>query len=168
MAYISPTNRRFLIAYVLLVGLPLLGLAGVLRTGHRLMAPLSVDGTWKLDIDNGSPSSQPCLKAVASLQDSAMLISQSGKGFVMTFDSGKFSGSGTIEGTTLGAALPVAQTAGESRCGDEGMIILAATIDPHAEPRSMSGTFSVNGCSSCTAVKYHATRQSHTVKKEAH
>ena len=167
MAYISPTNKRFLIAYLLLVGLPLLGLAGVLRAGHTLTAPLSADGEWKWAIDSGDVGFQPCAKAIASLRDSAMVISQSGREFVMNFDGGSGArGSGTIDGTALQAAISLPQS-GEAECGSKGMIALAATIDPH-EPRSMQGTFSIDGCSSCTPVKYHAIKQARARKTEAH
>jgi hypothetical protein len=43
-------NSRFATAYVFLVIFPLLGLVGVLKRGHDLAAPVSVEGLWKLQI----------------------------------------------------------------------------------------------------------------------
>jgi hypothetical protein len=60
----SHTNRNFVVAYTLLVGLPLLGLAGVLRSGRNITAPISIDGTWK--IETQSSSTQACAKSIAS------------------------------------------------------------------------------------------------------
>ena len=47
----SPTNRNFVMAYIVLVGLPLLGLVGVLRNGRALSAPVSVEGRWTFQAD---------------------------------------------------------------------------------------------------------------------
>src|SRR5277367_6917005 len=43
----SPANRRFVVAYILLVGVPLLGLIGVLRVGRKLTAPVAVRSSIK-------------------------------------------------------------------------------------------------------------------------
>lgn len=45
----SPANRKFVVAYILLVGLPVLGLIGVLRVGRKLAAPVAVRSTVKLE-----------------------------------------------------------------------------------------------------------------------
>ncbi len=43
----SPSNRKFVLAYILLVGLPLLGLIGVLRAGRNLAAPAAIRSAVK-------------------------------------------------------------------------------------------------------------------------
>ena len=45
------TNRNFVVAYILLVGLAVARLRGVLKSGRSLTAPISVDGTWKVEAD---------------------------------------------------------------------------------------------------------------------
>jgi Kef-type K+ transport system membrane component KefB len=53
-----PTNRKFVLAYILLVGLPLLGLFGILRAGRKLVAPPSVSQTVSLEA-NSAKSAAP-------------------------------------------------------------------------------------------------------------
>ena len=64
----SRTNRNFLIAYVVLVVLPIAGLFGVLKHGRSLAAPISVDGVWRLDADLSQIAALPCGSSLASTQ----------------------------------------------------------------------------------------------------
>jgi len=90
----SSARRNFIVAYVLLVLVPLVGLAGVLRAGRGLKAPISVEGVWKIDSAAGTASekqvseesgSAPCGLSDAALSNSSLLISQSGKSLQLTF-----------------------------------------------------------------------------------
>ena len=169
MAYISPSNRKFLIAYLLLVGLPLLGLAGILKAGRTLSTSISVDGNWKFETDPAKLAALPCMQSFTSLQDSVVNISQSGKELVLLRDQGgKTAGSGVIEDTTVTAMLPQpVASLGEGACQSNGLRLLA-TVDPKAKPKSMVATVSLNGCASCTAIEFRAVRQVNPGKKEAH
>jgi hypothetical protein len=164
----SHTSRNFVVAYILLVGLPLLGLAGVLRSGRSLTAPVSVDGVWKLEADAGRLSVPSCDKSVSAF--SSLVISQSGKSFVLTFNNpSKTVSSGVLEGKNLRALVePVRDPSGKSGCGDDPPLTLTATVDPNTEPRSMTGLLSVNGCSSCVPAKFHAVRQPRAAGGGAH
>ena len=159
----SHTNRNFVVAYVLLVGLPLLGLAGVLRTGRTLRAPISVDGVWKMDASaahtSAQPSSaQPCDKVLSSLVGGPMGISQSGSRLVLTFNASKTITSATLEGRTLKTTFPPAQDAsGATACGHQ-KLALTAMVDPTTDPRSLSGQLTVNGCEACAPLDFRATR----------
>jgi hypothetical protein len=163
----SRTNRNFVVAYVLLVGLPLLGLAGVLKSGRSLVAPISVDGIWKIEAGasrlSSALASQSCDKTVASLAVGSLGISQSGKSLVLTFSGGsKAVASGALEGKNLSASfVPARDASPDNRCGDQ-LITLAATIDAQVEPRSLSGVLSVNGCASCVPLEFRAVRQPRT------
>lgn len=170
MGRISSANRNFIVTYILLVGLPLLGLAGVLRSGRRLSAPISVDGVWKFGLDSADLPAGKCGKSVGSLQDSLVTISQSGEGLTLSLDNGsRTDGSGVIEGTTLNASfLMPAVPASEPGCGTASVFTLTATIDAKSEPRSMLGTISVDGCASCSRVTYRAMRQTRSARVEAH
>jgi hypothetical protein len=159
MAPLSRTNRNFVIAYVVLVGLPLLGLVGVLKAGHGLRAPTSVDGLWTLEA-----SAALCGQR---LQNSTMNISQSGQSLVVSLDNGlNITGSGTLSVTAIDAAFSIPATAVD-RCGG-ATLLLNAAIDPKEEPKTMHGTISVKDCASCSQVTYRAARQTHSMKKEAH
>jgi hypothetical protein len=155
----SHTNRNFVVAYILLVGLPLIGLAGVLKTGRGLIAPISVDGMWKIEADTSRFATQPCAKTASSLVNTSLVISQSGKSLVLTFNNAsKTVTSGVIEGKSLAASVVPVRLSGDTGCGDQPLA-LTATVDPKAEPRSLTGVLSVNGCASCTPVEFHALRQ---------
>jgi hypothetical protein len=156
----SHSNRNFVVAYVLLVGLPLLGLAGVLKSGHSLIAPISVDGVWKIEADARPFASPSCDQIASSFAAGSAVISQSGKSLVLTFgNSAKTVASATLEGKTLTAAfVPVRDASRDSRCGDQ-LITLTATVDPGVEPRSLSGVLAVNGCPSCAPWEFRAVRQ---------
>jgi hypothetical protein len=162
------TSRNFVVAYILLVGLPLLGLAGVLRSGRSLIAPISVDGVWKIETDAGRLAVASCDKPASAF--SSMVISQSGKGFVLTVNNGsKTVSSGVLEGKSLRASVvPVRDLSSKSGCGDDQPFALTATVDPNTEPRSMTGLLSVNGCPSCVPVKFHAVRQPRAAGGGAH
>jgi len=161
MGHISPTNKSFVIAYILLVALPLLGLVGVLRSGRRLVAPISVDGVWKFGVDGAHLPAGRCGKSLASLQNSVVTISQSGKRLVLSLNDGPpAAGAGVIEGTTLNATIPLPETStSEPECGNNIVLALTATIVRRPESRSMQGTLSVSECPSCASVKFQAERQ---------
>ncbi len=157
---ISRANRNFLVAYVVLVGVPLLGLAGVLRSGRHLTAPVSIDGNWKVQATSQNLSGA-CLKSVSQLEDSVMTISQSGKGLVLGFSNGpKLSGSASLEGTSVNGT--VSQT-DDNTCS----LDLLASVDTKSEARVISGSMSVTGCPTCGSVTWQAVREGRPVKKGA-
>ncbi len=154
------TSRNFVVAYILLVGLPLLGLAGVLRSGRSLVAPISIDGTWKVEGDTGNVSNQSCGKTVSSLVNTTLLISQSGKSLALTFDNpAKTAASGILDGKNLKASIGSQKEAATQGCGLDQIPMLAAVVDPKSEPRTLTGYVSVSGCASCVPVEFHAVRQ---------
>jgi len=77
-----------------MVGVPVLGLLGILEAGRSIPAPLSVGGDWALESD---PTAN-CANPPGSLQRQlAWSISQSGAEAVITLHDGY--------GTTLDAAI---------------------------------------------------------------
>ena len=155
---ISHTNRNFVIAYIFLVILPVLGLVGILKGGRTLSAPYSVDGSWK--IESSLPSASPCGNLPLPVSNTPLSISQSGKTLVVTLGGGTKTTTGTLDGKIIKAQFP--EVTGTDKpagaCGD-GRLTLTATLDPLAEPRTMSGTLSVEGCASCAPIEFHAARQ---------
>jgi hypothetical protein len=136
------------------VGLPLVGLAGVLKTGRGLTAPISIDGVWKLATSAGLPT-QSCDQAVSSLVGSSLLVSQSGKSLALTLNgASKTAFTGVLDGRDIKASIgPV------SGCASDQPVMLVASVDPKAEPKSLTGSFSVSNCASCSPVEFHAVRQ---------
>jgi len=135
-------------------------LAGVLKAGHTLTAPISVDGAWPLDTNNGTLFGQ-------TLQNSVLTISQSGKNLVLHLNNGlETAGAGVLAGTTITATAPLPEMA-TGPCKSDQALALSAVLDSKAEPKTMLGTISFPGCSSCPEVSYRATRQSRSARKEA-
>jgi len=151
----SSTNRRFVVAYILLVGLPLAGLAGVLKNGRHLTAPISIDGTWKVEANAASAPSDACAKTISSLLASNLVISQSGKTLAVNFTSGtKTPFAGSLNGREISAPLGAA-----SGCTDDQEVTLTASVNPDIEPKSLTGNVSVATCASCAPMAFRAVRQ---------
>lgn len=158
----SRTSRNFVVAYILLVGLPLLALAGVLRSGRHLSAPLAVDGTWKVEAGNSNLANHPCTD-ISNLLSSPLLISQSGRSLEVSF-KGKPAASGSLDDKELKSSVSVGNSSG---CGN-GQVTLAAVVDPKSEPRSLTGQLSFPGCQSCAPVDFRAVRQPRVQSGEGH
>jgi hypothetical protein len=161
----SNTNRNFIISYILLVGLPILGLVGILKSGRGITAPIFVDGTWKLQADPTRLAALPCGKSLAT-SDLALAISQSGENFTLNLVSGpKSVAAGVLEGATLKASVvPSAAWSSEADCGRGHELALLATVDAKANPRSLTGTISLNDCPTCSPVEFRAFRQAPAMK----
>jgi len=155
----TSTAKRFAVSYVFLVFLPVLGLLGVLRQGRSLKAPMSVDGQWKLQFDPAQLAALPCGKALASVEEPVLAISQSGERFTMTTSGGlATASSGVIQDTTLNASLQPSESTGhESGC--DRQLTLTAKLDPTANPKSLSGMLSSKDCLACAPVQFRAVRE---------
>ena len=163
-------SKNFVLAYTFLVLLPLVGLAGILKSGRRLTAPASIDGVWSLQLDSGQLDSQPCGRVLAALPDKAIVISQSGRSFILSAPGGpKVTGSGTLDGVTLRASLIAPpESSFETSCGSGRQLSLLATIDRNADPASLVGTLSVGDCPACASVGFQATRSAPATTQGGH
>jgi hypothetical protein len=150
------SNRNFFIAYILLVGLPILGLVAILKSGRAMAAPISVDGTWALQ---ANPAGLESLSCGQSLTTSDLAISQSGGSFTLTLSNApKSSASGVLTGTALRASV-LRSSVDDVDCGRGHELVILATVDPKATPRSLAGTISVNNCPSCKPIEFRAFRR---------
>lgn len=156
----SHANRNFVIAYIVLVGLPVLGLVGVLKNGRTLTAPFSVDGAWKIE---AAANSSSCANFLSSLSAAPFSISQSGTSLVVSLNNGAKTAIGTLEDKSIRAEF-----AGEedSNC-ESRSLVLAATLNPQSEPRTMHGTLTVENCPSCS-IEFNAVRQPRNISGGAH
>ena len=165
----SGTNRKFVFAYAFLVVLPLLGLAGILKSGRHLQAPASIDGLWSLQLDSGQLDSLPCGKVLAAIPNQEILISQSGNSFVLSFPGApKITASGALDGTTLRASLNDMGASKESGCADGQPFTMLATVDRRADSRILAGKFSPTKCPTCASVDFQAERQAAASPKGGH
>src|SRR5882757_4087274 len=85
-------SRQFLIAYVVLVLLPLFGLGVVLKRGRALTAPPSLNGDWNLEFNATPLIAEPCSATLSQMQKSLTIFSQSGRSFAVAFKNGSQSG----------------------------------------------------------------------------
>jgi len=114
--------RSFLI-YLGMVGVPVLGLAGILRLGRDLRAPASVGGEWRLE--------QPFPGAPTGAR--TLVISQSGPHLSLTI--GGRGVRGTLRGDTVTAS---ADATDRSACGEAD--VMRAVLDRSgAAPRLVGG-----------------------------
>lgn len=166
----SSTNKQFAFAYAFLVILPLVALAGILRSGRSLKAPVSIDGVWNLQVDPAQLDSLSCAKTLAPVSDRTIAISQSGTSLAFTFPNGpKLTGLGVLDGSTLRAALiQPSESPAENSCGAGHQLSLLATVDRKADSRSLLGTVSVTNCPTCAAVGFRAQLQAPPVSKGGH
>jgi hypothetical protein len=156
------TNLNFAVAYVVLVALPLLGLAGVLRSGRTLAAPVSVGGLWRIQANADKGVILPCGKSLEAA-DASFTISQSGRNFTLNFaNSLVSSGSGSVEGTTIKASmLPAARWGTEAGCDEGRLLSLTATVDSIVNPQFLEAVLSADDCPACAPAHFHAVRENH-------
>lgn len=152
----STTNRKFVVAYIFLVGLPLLALAGVLKSGRNMRAPISVDGTWKIEANQASIGNRSCANAISSVLSSPLIISQSGLKLVVSSANAKTASLGTIDGTKINASLV---PSADSGCGSDQSVSLAADVDPNSTPKKLTGKLAASDCASCAPIEFQATKQ---------
>ena len=161
------SNRNFVFAYALLVALPMFGLAGILRSGRKLSAPISISGVWKINANQDQLAAFPCRQLLLA-ENSTFTISQSGRAFTLSLSNSAFSAtSGAIEGNTINATLiPAAVGAQDAGCGEP--LSLTAIVDSKAKPRSFEGALRAENCSGCAALEFRGIREEHAKAKESH
>lgn len=154
------TNLNFVIAYLLLVALPLVVLTEVLRSGRTLAAPVSVGGLWKIQITSDKVFPLPCGKSI-STADTDFMILQSGRNFTLSFaNSTLSSSSGVVEGSAVKARIvPSPEWAKAAGCNEEPSLALMATVNSEVNARFLSGTLSLNDCPACVPFQFYAVRE---------
>jgi hypothetical protein len=155
----SRTNRKLVVAYIFLVGLPLLVLVEVLKMGGTLAAPISVDGVWRMETRASHLLDLPCGNLLSSVTNGPVSISQSGKNLVLTLNGGSKATATVLEGKTIKAWFAPMGSFNEAGCSGDRIFTLTATLDPKSDPRTLSGTLSVDGCAPCVPVEFRAVSQ---------
>jgi hypothetical protein len=153
---VSNTNGKFVVAYILLVGVPMLCLAGVLRAGRGASAPISVDGTWNTEANLSTIGNRACAGAISTLLTSHLTISQSGLKMVISSTKAATAALATIDGTRISAVLV---PSGDSGCGGDQTLTLVADVNPATTPRTLHGHLTASDCPSCAPIVFDATRQ---------
>jgi hypothetical protein len=152
------SKRKLMIAYVCLVGIPLLVLIGIVHEGQRLSAPASVGGNWNVDGDFTAWAGKPCGDLLTAAGRPALSISQSGS--VLSISLGDPQAAplaGTIQGRTLSAGAEDPPSSGNASCS--AAIRVDATAERDGEQRTLTGTLRLNTCASCAPVAFRAVRE---------
>jgi hypothetical protein len=151
------STYRMAIAYLCLVGMPLVGLVGILRAGQRLVAPVSIGGAWNLEADFSALAATPCTTLLSAKQP-FLTLEQSGNSIVATVNNVEQTTlTGILHDMTLsmGAASGLANHQA-ANCTDA--MYLDATVNTQAVPRVITGTLGVR-CLGCGSVPFRAVRQ---------
>lgn len=165
----STPTQKFLIAYLFMVLVPVLGLVTILNAGLKLSAPLSVEGLWNFEADVSRFAQTPCGELLPASQPIVVTISQSGQNLTIRLSSmPQPVGSGIIDGTRLVGRLPASQSSLTGASGNCLPLSLTANVDPKAQPRTLAGVLSFEGCRSCLPLNFRATRErdDHRVKQD--
>jgi len=155
------SKPKLIFAYILLVGIPLLGLLAILRAGERLTPPRYLGGAWTLEADFTSLANQACRNLFSSLRQPFLSISQSGPALDLTLNnSQRTTLPGTLENSslTVGVGRRASPSAG-GNCLDPQAIWLRAEIAQQAGQRILIGTLGVAGCPGCSPIPFRAQRQ---------
>jgi hypothetical protein len=146
---------KLLVTYLLLVGLPVIGVLGVLEVGRSLTPSLSVSGHWKVEIGRRAGANSSCADFFDESGPLTLSISQSGPNLSLLFESTrKLKLDGEIESTSLKA------TRTGSPDDDAELVQLKATFDPKTNPERLIGALSFNRCPTTSGISFIATRQS--------
>ena len=155
-------KRKLMLAYICLVGAPLLALVGIVRAGQHLRPPISLGGEWNLDADFGSWPSGPCRELLASVNRPFFSVSQSGSELAVTLNNPqKTVLAGKLRGTslTIGAEGPHKSRPTLAACGNTEAVRLIARVTGQARQRALEGTLDLEGCSNCPPLAFRATRR---------
>lgn len=149
---------KAVLLYVALVGLPVLGVVGILRLGRGLTAPPDIGGTWRAGLSPAAQLVPPCVEL--SSESSAFDVAQSGRHVGLTLnDAARTRLAASLEGERLwGRAerLPLLGTA-RNAC-PEAPLELAADVSFEGGAPHLVGHLWAGGCAACAPVSFRAER----------
>ncbi len=147
---------RAILLYLLLVGTPVLGILGLLRVGQSLTPPISMRGTWTVQLSLQTADSTSCASAVSGSDQAVLAISQSGPQLQLILKGKEWIAlAGEIHDTTVTAEGPSASAG----AGASSSIHLNARVDRQAKPNRLLGQITFPNCPSHIAMAFTATRQ---------
>ena len=138
--------------YIVLVGLPVLGVLGVLRLGERIVPPTAIGGEWR--VEGGG---RTCV-----VPGGRFRIEQSGE-FVHVVIPGRTDVPGRLRGGVLNAAGG-ARDETSPGCGQSAVRIRVRVGTGIAD--RIEGTAGVPGCAGCPLAAFAAVRVSESGVEE--
>jgi len=135
---------KAILHYLFLVGIPVLGVFGLLQMGKGITPPVSVGGTWLLEITPPFTGEDTCGHFLSWSDKPRLMISQSGPHLLFTFnDKERTQLAGKVEGQTLSIST--------------AKLNLKAALDRQVKPDRLRGEITLNHCS--TPLMLTATRE---------
>jgi len=165
-------KQKIVVAYIFLVGLPVLGLVGILRAGGSLAAPPAIHGPWEVSADFTSWRGVPCGQWLTDAGQPLMTITQAAAEMSVSLNNPeKTILTGTLTGNTLDAMVPC--VAGSAAAGSpnssyeyplHSSLHLHAVINGQGTARFLTGSISLDGCVKCVPTHFRAVRPLWEVK----
>ena len=143
--------------YIFLVGIPLVGIVGVLHVGENLRPPTFIGGTWKIQISHEAAGAHSCGDMPARFDGATLTISQSGSNLLLTLDNEpKTTLAGEIRGLTVIARILHPSINEESALDHD---LASIHLQAQDERSRLQGVLKFAGCPDQTDAQFIATRQ---------
>jgi len=149
---------KSVLLYLLLVGLPLLGIVGVLHFGERLKPPAFVGGTWSIQVSREAADLGSCGDLTTRLAGATLTVSQSGSSLTLTLgNEPKIVLTGEINDLSV-VAESLHQSADEAPVADDSDAVqLQAQVGPRGR---LQGVIKLAHCAALRGLPFTASRLS--------
>lgn len=156
----TPSQKKFALLYLLLIGLPLLGAILVLRLGKSIDAPHSVKGRWSLETQGRIASALECRAPTGDKEKCTLDVTQSGSQLRLSLQGARdiqpLAFKGALEGTDVEARAKSRAASGRRPAAET--VQLRADLET-ATPEKLEGQLEIGGCPEPVRVQFRATRE---------
>ena len=154
---------RVILLYIALVGLPIIGVAGVLQLGRDLRPPVSVSGTWAVRITSPVSHGTECTLRQAGGDRLQLNISQSGRWLTVSLSNADRVVASELVGAIDGQAI-IAGASDRASMGSATAFPMAlrAKLEGKGGTDRLVGLLSLTCCRSQTEFSFDASRNQKT------
>jgi hypothetical protein len=147
---------KSILLYVLLVGLPSLGIIEVLRAGENLKPPIFLGGVWSIQVNREAADVPPCGDLPTRFDGATLTVSQSGSSLILTLGGEqKTTLAGEVRGLSVVAGSPHQSADQAPASDDSASIYFQAQVDRRDHLR---GVLKLANCPALTGLPFTATR----------
>lgn len=149
---------KSVLLYLLLVGLPLLGIVGVLHVGEQLKPPAFLGGTWSIQVSREAADLASCGDLPTRFDRATLTVSQSGSSLILTLGGEpKIVLAGEIHDLFVVAGSLRQPIDGATAADDSDAVHLQAQVDPQDR---LHGVIKLTRCAAMRDLPFTATRLS--------
>ena len=135
---------RAVLLYLVLVGLPVLGILGLLRVGQTLSAPTSLAGSWNAQLNVPGPPGSSAGDPLVHPGPTVLSITQSGPRVFLTFDDiQKTTLIGSVQGLLIYASF-IPERATDASGAVTTAVHFRGRVDRQTEPDQLLGALIFN------------------------